>query len=149
MPHLARRLAGSRVDAPVRAMGPLAYRVRAPRLGGVLLVGDAAGFYDPFTGEGIFAALRSAELAAETAVRALGARDCSARALAGYARARREAFAGKHRVARGLQFLIGRRRLANLAAHLLARRPPLLDLLLGVLGDYVPPGALLSALRAR
>jgi len=149
MPHLARRLAGSRPEAPVQAMGPLAYRVRAPRVGGVLLVGDAAGFYDPFTGEGIFAALRGAELAAETAVRAVAAGDCSARALAAYARARREAFAGKQRVTRGLQFLIGRRRLADLAAHLLARRPQLLDLLLGVLGDYVPPGALLGGLRAR
>ncbi len=36
-------------------------------MGGVLLVGDAAGFYDPFTGEGIFSALRGAELAAEVA----------------------------------------------------------------------------------
>lgn len=149
MPHLARRLAGARYQSPVRAMGPLAYRVRSPELGGVILVGDASGFYDPFTGEGVFGALRSAELAAETAVRALSARDCSARALAGYARARRQTFHGKERVTRAVQFLIGRRGLANLAAHVLARRPRLLDLLLGVLGDYVPPGALLRGLRAR
>jgi flavin-dependent dehydrogenase len=30
----------------------------------VLLVGDAAGYFDPFTGQGIHQALRSAELAA-------------------------------------------------------------------------------------
>src|SRR5438552_13720432 len=35
--------------APVQALGPLAYRVAPPRHGGVMLVGDAAGFYDPFT----------------------------------------------------------------------------------------------------
>lgn len=149
MPHLARRLAGARYEGPVRAMGPLAYRVRAPRAGGVLLVGDASGFYDPFTGEGVFGALRSAEMAADVAVTALRARDCSASALAAYARARRQAFHGKERVTRALQFLIRRRRLANLAAHALARRPALLDLVLGVLGDYVPPGALLHGLRAR
>jgi flavin-dependent dehydrogenase len=146
LPHLARRLAGARLVAPVRALGPLAYEVAPPRAGGVLLVGDAAGFFDPFTGEGVFAALRGAELAAETAVRALGAGDCSCAALAGYARARRRAFAGKERVTRALQLVVARRPLADLAAHALARRPALLDLLLGVIGDFVPPRALLRGL---
>src|SRR5207248_12395 len=84
--------------------------------------GDAAGFYDPFTGEGIFTALRSAELAADTLVTALRADDVSAAALAAYGRARRAAFADKERVTRALQALIGRRRLANLAARWLAAR---------------------------
>jgi flavin-dependent dehydrogenase len=123
-------------------MGPLAYRVTPPREGGVLFVGDAAGFYDPFTGEGIFTALRSAELAADTLATALRAGDVSAAALAAYGRARRAAFADKERVTRALQALIGRRRLANLAARWLAARPRLLDTLLGVIGDYVPPRAL-------
>ena len=142
LPHLARRLASARRVAPLSSMGPLAYRVTPPREGGVLFVGDAAGFYDPFTGEGIFTALRSAELAADTLVTALRADDVSAAALAAYGRARRAAFADKERVTRALQALIGRRRLANLAARWLAARPRLLDTLLGVIGDYVPPRAL-------
>jgi flavin-dependent dehydrogenase len=146
MPHLARRLAGAARE-DVRAMGPLAYRVRPPRAGGVLLVGDAAGFYDPFTGEGIFAALRGAELAAETAGHALRSGDCSAAALARYGRARRAAFRDKTWVTRALQQVIGRRWAANLAGRVLARRPELLDTLLGVIGDYVPPRALLRAAR--
>jgi flavin-dependent dehydrogenase len=32
---------------------------------GALLVGDAAGYYDPFTGEGIYRAFRGARVAAE------------------------------------------------------------------------------------
>jgi flavin-dependent dehydrogenase len=147
LPHLARRLAGAVRVQPIRALGPLAHRVTPPRVGGVLLVGDAAGFYDPFTGEGVFTALRSAELAAETAVRALRAGDVSVGALAVYQQARRKAFGGKERLTRLLQFVIGHRRLANAACRALARRPALLDALLGVFGDYVPPNALLGLVR--
>jgi len=147
LPHLARRLAGATRVAPIQALGPLAHRVDPPRLGGVLLIGDAAGFYDPFTGEGIFTALRSAELAVETIAAALGAGDVSASALAAYEVNRRQAFASKERVTHALQFLIGHRRLANIACRLLARRPAALDALLGVLGDYVPPRALPALLR--
>ena len=132
------------------AMGPLAYRVHEPRVGGVALVGDAAGFYDPFTGEGLYTALRSAELLAEVAHAALRAGDCSRAALAPYARARHAAFRGKARLTRALQTVIGHRRLANGAARLLARRPALLDAVMGVLGDFIAAGALLdrSLLRA-
>ncbi|MBI4561230.1 MAG: FAD-dependent monooxygenase, partial [Candidatus Rokubacteria bacterium] len=52
--HLRPRLESMRQLGPLRALGPLAYRVAPPRSGGVLLVGDAAGFYDPFTGEGLY-----------------------------------------------------------------------------------------------
>jgi len=149
VPHLARRIAGGRRVAPVRAMGPLAYRVDPPRTGGVLMVGDATGFFDPFSGEGIFNGLRSAEMATETAVQALGRGDVSARALAGYERARRLATRDKERVTHALQIVVSHRRLANLAARFLARRPRLLDLLLGVLGDFVPPRALVTSILER
>jgi geranylgeranyl reductase family protein len=141
--HLPARLAGMRPAGELMVLGPLAYRVRDPRHGGVLLVGDAAGFYDPFTGEGLFTALRSAELAAAVAHGALERGDVSAAALAPYRQARRLAFKAKERVTRGLQLVIARRRLADLAAHALARRPALLDALMGVIGDFVPPAELL------
>lgn len=140
--HLARRLAGAERIAPVHALGPLAYRTVPPRLGGVLLVGDAAGFYDPLTGEGVFAALRSAELAAETTAEAFRLGDWSAATLGAYLRARRAVFAAKERFTRVLHAVVRRRRLANLTARFLARRPDLLDLVLGVVGDYVPARAL-------
>jgi flavin-dependent dehydrogenase len=142
--HLVERFPDLRREAPVRALGPLAYRVAPPRHGGVLLVGDAAGFYDPFTGEGIYTALRSAELAADTTALALDGGDCSRRALAAYDRARRATFRDKRLVAQALQAVIGRRWLADFAARVFARRPALLDVLMGVIGDFVPPGALVS-----
>jgi menaquinone-9 beta-reductase len=144
LPGLGDRLAQACRVAPVRALGPLAYRAAAPRHDGVILVGDAFGFLDPFTGEGIFTALRSAELAAEVAHAALSRDDVSARALAP-AHARRTAeFAAKMRVCVLLQRLIARRRCAAFVARRLARRPVLLERLMGVIGDFVPPRELLS-----
>ena len=143
-PFLRDRLRDARRVESVRAMGPLAYRVAPPQHAGVILVGDALGFLDPFTGEGIFAALRSAELGAEVADAALRAGDCSAGALAPAHARRRAAFAGKERVAAWLQRLVVRRGLAVHVAHRLAARPAQLALLMGVIGDFVPPREVLS-----
>jgi flavin-dependent dehydrogenase len=137
--HLAPRLAAARPVGRLQAMGPLAYRVREPRHDGVALVGDASGFYDPFTGEGLHTALRSAELLAEVAHAGLGHGAVSRDVLAGYVSARRDAFAAKQRLTRALQLVIRRRRLANAMARWLARRPDALDLLMGVIGDFIPP----------
>jgi flavin-dependent dehydrogenase len=137
--HLAPRLEGMRPLGPVRAMGPLAYRVGRPRHGGVALVGDAAGFCDPFTGEGVFRALASAELLAEAAGEALRRGADPAPALAAYERRRDAAFRDKAWVTRAVQAVIARRGLATWTAHALAARPRLFDAVLGVIGDYVPP----------
>lgn len=144
LPHLRDRLRGAHRVRPVRAIGPLAYRVEPPRHDGVVLVGDALGFLDPFTGEGIFTALRSAELAAEVAAAALRSGDLSAPALAPAHARRARAFAAKTRVCVLLQHVIARRRLAVYVAHRLARRPAQLDLLMGVIGDFVPARLALS-----
>ncbi len=58
---------------------------------GIMLVGDAAGFVDPFTGEGIRYALWSGRLAAQTATRALRKQSSPSRTvLAGYDQACRQ-----------------------------------------------------------
>ena len=141
--HLAPRIEAARPVGTLMAMGPLAYRVDEPRDDGVALVGDAAGFHDPFTGEGLYTALRSAELLSEVAHAALRAGDVSRRALAPYGAARRRAFGAKSRLAGALQVVIGRRALADAAARALARRPALLAAVMGVIGDFVPPRELL------
>lgn len=58
----------------------------------MVLVGDSAGFVDPFYGEGIAYAIRSGQLAAETICRALKAGDISAPSLADYPRRCEEEF---------------------------------------------------------
>ncbi|WP_406313902.1 NAD(P)/FAD-dependent oxidoreductase [Streptosporangium sp. NBC_01639] len=59
-PSLVARLEGP-VATPVRGAGPLRQRVRARVAGRVLLVGDAAGYTDALTGEGVSLALLSAQ----------------------------------------------------------------------------------------
>jgi flavin-dependent dehydrogenase len=62
-PALKRRLTGSTDATAVLGAGPLRQRVNSRVAGRVLLVGDAAGYVDALTGEGIAIALRtSAEL---------------------------------------------------------------------------------------
>jgi flavin-dependent dehydrogenase len=151
-PRIAERLEGARLLSPPRAVGPLALeasRVSAP---GALLVGDAAGFYDPFTGEGVTLALRSAEMAAEVADRYL--RAGGSRTLREYDRVRRAATRHKFRFNRMLQLVVGRPWLANTMARRLARRPDLADRMVSIAGDFVPartvlgPGFLLDLLSS-
>lgn len=52
-PLLAGRLATAKPVSEVRGAGPLRQRVRARVAGRVLLVGDAAGYVDALTGEGV------------------------------------------------------------------------------------------------
>ncbi len=113
------------------------------------MVGDATGFYDPFSGEGIFNGLRARSWPWRPPCSALRVGDVSARALAGLRPRPATGPRDKERVTHALQILISHRRLANLAAQLLVRRPRLLDLLLGVLGDFVPARALLPGILAR
>ena len=60
-PRLAARLHGE-PHGPDRAAGPLRQRVRTRSAGRVLLVGDAAGYIDALTGEGLGIAFDGAEL---------------------------------------------------------------------------------------
>lgn len=63
MPALADRLTGAPVAAADRGAGPLRQRTRARTAGRVLLVGDASGYVDALTGEGLrlgFAQARAA-----------------------------------------------------------------------------------------
>lgn len=60
-PDLADRLPPSSAVTAVRGAGPLRQRSRVRRHGRVLFVGDAAGYVDALTGEGVSLALGAAE----------------------------------------------------------------------------------------
>jgi menaquinone-9 beta-reductase len=132
------RLRGCERVSPLRGVAPLAARSARAYADGVLLVGDAAGFLDPITGEGVFRALRGAELAAEVAGQALSSGDCSARTLARYARLRREEFGAKDVLCWVIQTLLVSPPLLAYALRRIEARRPQGDVLGGVLGDYRP-----------
>lgn len=145
-PHLAPRFAHARRDTPVSAVGPFASHAWRGWHPGALLVGDAADFFDPFTGEGIHAALRGGELVADAITRALGGAASEAvDAFRDYDLARRREFGGKWWVERLIGVGVASPAVVNRAARALSRRKELADLLVGVTGDFVPPSRVLNA----
>ena len=60
-PDLARRLASAPVASRDRGAGPFHRRARAAVRGRIALVGDAAGYVDAITGEGLALAFREAQ----------------------------------------------------------------------------------------
>jgi flavin-dependent dehydrogenase len=119
--------------------------VHAKRLSdeGLLLVGDATGYYDPFTGEGIYRALHGARLASEVALEALAQDDPSAATLARYDRIYRETFKGKRPVEMIIQSAVQAPPVMNHLARILGRRKAMADTVVAVTGDFLPPSAVL------
>jgi len=148
-PALAHRFALAERVSPVRATGPFASHAKHSWAPGAALVGDAADFFDPFTGEGIYSALRGGQIAAPFIVDAVtaihrGRLDMSVHALKAYEHARGQTFAGKWRVERLISAAVAVPSVMNVAARLLGRNADVADLLIGVTGDFVPASALLS-----
>ena len=144
-PYLAERFVGAERVTPVRATGPFASVSRRAWAPGAALVGDAADFFDPFTGEGIYAALRGGELLAPFIAESLrGATRDENRALAGYEAARRSEFGGKWKLERIVGMAIAYPYFLNNAAKALSRRKEMADLLVGVAGDFIPTKVVLN-----
>lgn len=113
------RLLGKRV-----AIGPLSHRSRVAAERGAYLIGDAAGFLDPFTGQGVFLALKSAALAAAAI------QSESVHATETYSKKYRQLFAGRARIAGLVSALIKTPGLAPFTAFNLARSARLRDRLM-------------------
>jgi menaquinone-9 beta-reductase len=119
----------------IAGASPLGARVARRSGPGWAVVGDAAGFLDPFTGEGLHRALVSARLAAEAIDGQLRG---GAAGLAAYDRAMAQRFATKDLVSLVVQALLERPRLFAYAGRRLARRDGVRGTMGLVMGDLVP-----------
>ncbi|HEX7345379.1 MAG TPA: FAD-dependent monooxygenase [Candidatus Limnocylindrales bacterium] len=117
---------------------PLGTRVTQRAGPGWFLVGDAAGFLDPFTGEGLHRALVSTELAAPAIHAAVTGRASAEAAAAAYDRAMRRRFTTKDAVSMLVQWFLGHPRAFGYAARRLAVRPDVRATMGLVMGDLVP-----------
>ena len=131
---------GSPTDA-VAGAWPLGHRATRRAGPGWLLVGDAAGFLDPFTGEGLHRALVSAELAAA----AIAAHERGrVGAFEAYDRAMQRRFLAKDAVSWLVQAFLGRPVLFEYAARRVAARETVRATMGLVMGDLVPAGRALD-----
>ena len=142
-PDLANQLSGAERESAVKTVGCFGHRCKPAVADGVLLVGDAATFIDPFTGEGVYFALRGAELVAQTADFAFRVGDFSSRTLSRYDSARSE-LKQRYLLCDLIQGIVRR---PALISHVIARlkhSPDAADCLLSVLGDTRQPKAILN-----
>jgi geranylgeranyl reductase family protein len=143
-PELRQRFVRALRVKDLLTTGPMAQRTACPQHDGIMFIGDAAGFFDPFTGQGIYLALHSATLAAAVAHRALCSDALSADALQSYFLAYRQTFRDKYRLSTLIQLGLRIPWLANHIIERLARRPTLADIVVGVAGDFISPKTVLS-----
>lgn len=151
MPGLRRRIDVGAVAADdMLASGPFDRPVREFVFDGAALVGDAAGYYDPFTGQGVYQALASAEALAPIATAALENGDVSAGALLPYQSLYTRRMRGPRAVQRVIETVLSRPALANYAIRRVAAADAFARALIGVTGDVAPvsrlftPGVLYS-----
>lgn len=131
-PMLAERFARARRVSEVNSLGPLAVDCGAVGYPGLLLAGDAAGFVDPMTGDGLRFAMRGGELAAQAALRELstGVAECTT------LRAQRaKEFGGKWRINRGLRALVASPRAVDVVSRIARGWKAPVRLLVRVAGD--------------
>jgi len=130
--ELRERFVHARLISPVVSLGPLACDASAAGCPGLLLAGDAAGFVDPMTGDGLRFALRGGELAAEAALAEL------ATGRPAHMRLRtslRREFGSKWRLNRALRSLVASPRGIRLAAAVAARWDAPFRRLIDMAGD--------------
>ena len=133
-PAVFARFSNARRVSGVSVLGPLA--VDAPVAGspGLLLAGDAAGFIDPMTGDGLRFAFAGARLAADAALAALENGD-TVTAWQQLTKRRRDLFASKWRFNRSLAALVDHPAGVGLASAGARLAPSVVRRLIAMAGD--------------
>ena len=133
-PGIWERFADARRVTAVSVLGPLAVDAPVAGSSGLLLAGDAAGFIDPMTGDGLRFAFAGARLAADTAIAALESGD-TVTAWQFLTRRRQQLFAAKWRFNRSLAALVEHPAGVGLASAGARLAPSLVRRLIAMAGD--------------
>lgn len=137
-PYFRQRFRSAKaLEPPVGWNLPLGSKPRTNHGDGFMLLGDAAGLIDPFTGEGIGNAMFSARYAIETARAAHEAQDFSAAFLARYHQQLWAAIGDELRVSSRLQQLGQWRPLLNFTIGKAAQRLAVRDLICGMIANEI------------
>jgi flavin-dependent dehydrogenase len=131
-PYLGPRFSAARRATPATMLGPLAVDVDSAGIEGLLLAGDAAGFIDPMTGDGLRLAMRGGELAAAAALESL---DGQVGAYVRLTERRRAELGTKLRANRLIRSLVARPGGVRTAAAFASAWPSLLSRLIAYAGD--------------
>jgi flavin-dependent dehydrogenase len=133
--RLRPRFARARLVGVPLVLGPMAVDLAAAGVPGLLAAGDAAGFIDPMTGDGLHFAFRGAEMAAAIILDVLAGRMTSEEAPRRLAAARRAAFGAKWRFNRALRSLVAVPAGVSLAAAAARLAPPVFARMIRYAGD--------------
>ena len=115
-------------NQPWRTITPLTRAAIPPAHENLLLIGDAARVVEPFTGEGIYYALRSGELAANAIVKIIRGEDRQT-ALRAFARAHTEMYRGRLWINRLARAAVLSPRIASTFVRAAQFQPSILQLL--------------------
>jgi geranylgeranyl reductase family protein len=138
--------ASAALEQPVGWNLPVGSKHRRNFGDGFMLLGDAAGLIDPFTGEGMGNAMYSAKFAVETIKKALDLNKYTADILAEYDKNLWDLIGDELRVSSKLQKIGRYRFLLNLVIRKAARHPEISRLIAGMLANEVPRDKLANPL---
>ena len=131
------------VDGPW-ASGPFDSPTRRAVADATILIGDAAGYFDPLTGQGLCRAFRSAELAAPVIARAVRSGRVGAVDLLPYQRGLRRMLRSTRALQRVIELVVSHRATQDFSLGYLQRSTPLADRLVQVIGDAMPVHSLVE-----
>ncbi len=134
----AGRFAEARLEGKRVAVGPLAHSTRGVTAGNVLLAGDAAGFIDPFTGQGVYLALRGGMAAARAIVTAIAAPSSGRAAVERYGADLSGEMRRRRKLARIVRSFTGSAALSKRAARNVERDPERAQILIDAIAGCGP-----------
>jgi geranylgeranyl reductase family protein len=134
------------MEEPIGWNLPVGSKHRKNHGNGFMLLGDAAGLIDPFTGEGIGNAFFSAKFAIATAKEAIASDDVSESKLSEYDKKLWDEIGDELKVSHRLQKIGRSRTLLNFVIHKAERSQKVRDTIMGMMANEVPKKQLTNPL---